>query len=192
MNSHKNDEINKKFISDDKFLKNNCFTDSLDTENIIKLLKDKPYLLNQPQDKFGLTILYRAVVNKNYNLCEASKKLKINYFTARTIVKIFKHEKRIKKIGKKKNNLKKSNIIESKLIKLYIEYLYTNSDLIKIKKETDLLEKRYKEVLLQKEKSINECNDTIKSLKIKLSQYKYLFNTIIDETPIKMKEFLVI
>ena len=70
MNSHKNDEINKKFISDDKFLKNNCFTDSLDTENIIKLLKDKPYLLNQPQDKFGLTILYRAVVNKNYNLCE--------------------------------------------------------------------------------------------------------------------------
>ena len=60
--------------------------------------------------------------------------------------------------------------------------------MIKIKKETDLLEKRYKEVLLQKEKSINECNDTIKSLKIKLSQDKYLFNTIIDETPIKMKE----
>ena len=61
--------------------------------------------------------------------------------------------------------------------------------MIKIKKETDLLEKRYKQVLLKKEKSINECNDTIKSLKIKLSQDKYLFNTIIDETPIKMKEF---
>jgi len=61
--------------------------------------------------------------------------------------------------------------------------------LIKIKKENDLLEKRYKEVLLQKEISINECNDNIKSLKITLSQDKYLFNTIIDETPIKMKEF---
>ena len=70
MKSIKNDEISKKFISDDKFLKNNQFTDSLDTENIIKLLKEKPYLLNQPQEKFGFTILYKAVVNKNYNLCE--------------------------------------------------------------------------------------------------------------------------
>jgi len=70
MNSNKNDDISRKFISDDKFLKSNHFADSLDTEAIIKLLKEKPYLLNEPQEKFGFTILYKAVVNKNYNLCE--------------------------------------------------------------------------------------------------------------------------
>ena len=70
MNSNKNEDFNKKYISDDKFLKNNQFTDSLDTENIIKLLKEKPYLLNEPQEKFGFTLLYKAVVNKNFNLCE--------------------------------------------------------------------------------------------------------------------------
>jgi ankyrin repeat protein len=70
MNSNKNDDLSKKFISDDKFLKSNQFADSMDTETIMKLLKEKPYLLNQPQEKFGFTLLYIAVVNKNYNLCE--------------------------------------------------------------------------------------------------------------------------
>jgi ankyrin repeat protein len=69
MNSNKSDD-NKKFISDDKFLMGNQFTDSLDTENIIKLLKEKPHLLNQKQEKFGITLLYKAVLGKNYNLCE--------------------------------------------------------------------------------------------------------------------------
>lgn len=70
MNSNKNEESNKKFISDDKFLKNNQFTDSLDTESVIKLLKEKPYLLNKSEEKFGFTLLYKAVVCKNYTLCE--------------------------------------------------------------------------------------------------------------------------